>query len=105
MNSQRNQGSAVGLELWTPDASRREILQVMPAPGWAAYCWQAETSEYSRLPLVGWALVRETLGNDVVTKVMGLCAMGEQTGKRVQVEPIFYADELVNFRHYGVMEA
>lgn len=90
------------VELWEPEPTpKRKIIQIMPAEGWYAYCWQEETNEYSRLPLLGWALVSEGDQAKEGNKVIGLCAMGDQVGEKTQVDAVFLADELVNFRFYG----
>lgn len=90
------------VDLWSPGTvAQRKIAQIMPAAGWYAYCWVEEANEYSRLPLLGWALVSEGDQAKEGNKVIGLCAMGDQARSKVKVAAVFLADELVNFRYYG----
>ncbi|RIK33427.1 MAG: hypothetical protein DCC55_34970 [Chloroflexi bacterium] len=92
------------VDLWMPEgAPTREIIQIMPADGWDACCWQDESNEYSRLPLIGWALVRETSPKGTLcTRVVGLCAsMSDQSRRATKCPPVFFADDLINFRFYA----
>ena len=47
----------------------RKIIQIMPAPGWAARI--AEGDDEYETPLVGWALVQEGSGTSVVGLIAG----------------------------------
>ncbi|MGQ0601108.1 MAG: hypothetical protein ACT4QE_05355 [Anaerolineales bacterium] len=47
----------------------RKIIQIMPAPGWAARIVEGD-DEYET-PLVGWALVQEGSGTAVVGLIAG----------------------------------
>lgn len=47
----------------------RKIIQIMPAPGWAARITEGK-DEYET-PLVGWALVQEGSGTAVVGLIAG----------------------------------
>jgi hypothetical protein len=75
--------------------ARREIEQMMPAPGWYAAYESVAPDDYDYLPLVGWALVRvqgEEEG-EWGRAVVGLVADGECV--------VDFVDELGNFAHYA----
>ena len=85
----------------TPTQTKsRSILQIMPADGWAAYCWIAETKSYGSLALIGWALVMDISNGVVSNTVVGLCASDDQSDEETPAEPVVFAEDLVNFRFY-----
>lgn len=52
-------------------SEKREIIQIMPAGGWYAVFTDGDKGEL-KSPLVAWALVRTTDGDDVCNSVEGI---------------------------------
>lgn len=78
----------------------KRAINFIPADGWMAYCWVEEADKYAQLPLLAWAVTKETNGAQVSTIVVGLIAGGDNYNKENKIAPVIFADELINFRFY-----